>query len=250
MVTLRISVRHVVVTLVLASLVALGFTLVATAQDAAPGEPAGPAPESVEVYEEELVGRETQPRQPDPVAAPGEPDLGPNSVSRVEEVELLPGSSSPERAQFFKFLSANTFVPYDDDMTYNYHGAGCVYRTGGTSFSEHDLQLPDGAEIDFLRVYFYDNDAANNAAAHLFAFDAAGGFTSIASAASSGTPGQSSSGSGFFSYIVDNVSRALSLRLDYGGGTNSNLRICGVRLRYQYTVARLSLPAILNQTNP
>ena len=135
-------------------------------------------------------------------------------------------------------------------MTYNYFGAGCTYRTSGTSFTEHDLQLPQGAEIDYLRIYYYDNDASNNANAYLFAYDGAGNFTEIASVGSSGTPGQSSTGSGFFSYFVDNVGAGLSLRLNYGNGSNSNLRICGVRLRYQYNISTVSLPLILNRTNP
>jgi hypothetical protein len=118
-----------------------------------------------------------------------------------------------------------------------------------TGPAEHTLQLPQGAEIDYLRVFFYDNDAANDAAAHLYAFDGLGGGTELATAGSTGTPGQSSAGSGYFSHIVDNTAEALSLSLHYGG-LDSTLRICGVRIRYQYTIATVSLPVILNQTNP
>ena len=66
---------------------------------------------------------------------------------------------------------------------------------------------------------------------------------------STGTPGQTSAGSGFFSHFVDNSTEALSLSLRYGG-LDSTLRICGVRIRYQYDISIVTLPVILNQTNP
>jgi hypothetical protein len=184
----------------------------------------------------------------------GEPDnpvpqaaSAPGTTTVVKEVEVLAEPAAPN-ALWFKFYTANTFVPYDDNMTYSYYGAGCTYRTGGTAFTEHDLQLPQGAVIDYLRIYYYDNDAANNAAAFLFAYDGAGNYTQLASVASTGVPGQSDTGSGFFSHPVDNVSEGLSIRLSFGNATTSNLRICGVRLRYQYTIATTSLPLILNRT--
>jgi hypothetical protein len=116
--------------------------------------------------------------------------------------------------------------------------------------ANHTLQLPQGAEIDYLRVYFYDNDAAYNAGAYLYAYDGYGTVAEIAHVTSSGTPGRGSAGSDFFSYFVDNQAEALSLTLDYGLGGNSNVQICGVRLRYQYSIATVRLPLLLNQTNP
>jgi hypothetical protein len=152
----------------------------------------------------------------------------------VEEHEAIP--EEVDRASIlFHFISANTFVPFDDDMTYNYYSAGCMYRTGGSQYTEHTLQLPEGAEIDYLRVYFYDNDSSYNARANLYAYNGSGDVTLIASASSSGTPGQSSEGSGYFSHIVDNQNEALSLSLYYSGATTNALRICGVRIRFQYT---------------
>ncbi len=247
---LPFTARHLVGGLVLTALLALAMALVVSAQSPDNGGPNLPGSMSNEVYEEDLVGAQPGTADRQPMAAPGEPAAGADlqAPTAVEEVESVAAPTLPT-AQFFRFTSANTFVPYDDNMTYNYYGAGCVYRTGGASFSEQTLQLPDGAEIDFMRVYFYDNDAVNNAGAHLFSFDGAGSFTTIASATSSGQPGQSSTGSGFFSHVVDNTNRALSLRLDYGGGTTSNLRICGVRIRYQYSFPAVNLP-IINKPAP
>ena len=172
-----------------------------------------------------------------------------DKITVVEEIELLPDPTAPNQTIYFKFISANTFVPFDDDMTYTYWGSGCLYRTGGASWTDHTLQLPQGAEIDYLRIFFYDNDAANDAQAYLFAYDGLGGGTELATVTSTGAPGQSSAGSGYFSHFVDNSTEALSLSLRYGG-LDSTLRICGVRIRYQYDISIVTLPVILNQTNP
>ena len=183
-------------------------------------------------------------------AGDGESGTLPDKVTVVEEVELLPGPEAGTTATLYKRYSANVFVPYDDDMNYAYQAGGCVSRISGTSMSEHTVQLPDDAEITYLRVYFYDMDADDDAMATLYSFDGAGNYTLIADAASSGTPGQSSAGSGPFSYLVDNTNEALALRLDFNGGTNSTLRICGVRLQYVYSYSRASLPEILSNANP
>lgn len=139
---------------------------------------------------------------------------------------------APEATLHFVRSAATTFVQYNSTNTWGYGGSGCIYKTGGSAFYELDLQIPDGVELDFLRIYFNDTDAVNEASAFLFSFDGAGNNTQIASAGSSGSPGFSSAGSGFFSHIVDNVNEALGLRIGFGSATTSALQICGVRLRY------------------
>jgi hypothetical protein len=224
----RMPLRNIVVGLALAALLIVALALVVVAQD----------PD----------GRDTS-----VVQEPGDRDasIPPDQVTVVEEVELLPDPSATDATLYFKFISANTFVPYDDDMTYVYSSGGCMSRTGGGNYTEHTLQLPEGAEIDYLRVYFWDNDATHDATAYLFAYDGKGGSTSIAYASSSGQAGSyRSEGSGYFSHIVDNLNEALSLSLYYGGATTSDLKICGVRVRYQYTISLVDLPLILNGTSP
>jgi hypothetical protein len=169
----------------------------------------------------------------EPVAA--QSGFAPPAETFIEELAPDSGATAAASTQKFMFVSASGFTPLDDDMTYNYFTAGCMYRTGGSSFSEYAVQLPQGAIVDYLRVYYYDNDAVNNATAFLFSFDGVGNYTEIASAASTGTPGLMNTGSGFFAHTVDNVDGSLELRLSYGGATTSNLRICGVRIRYQYS---------------
>ena len=163
----------------------------------------------------------------------------------IEEQEIASSAVGEQSVTLFKRYSAEVFVPYDDASTYNYQGGGCVSRTGGDPWYDHDLQLPDGAEIDFVRIYFIDNDPVNDARVWLYAYDGTGNFTEIASAQSSGTPGTGSAGSVFFSHTVNNVNEALAIRLGYEAATSSSLTICGVRLRYQYSVATMFLPTIM-----
>ena len=154
----------------------------------------------------------------------------PGRAGVVGEAIIEEETLSPAALEYWR-ASADTFVSYDDDNTWVYGGGGCIYRTGGTNFFDIDLQLPDGVEITFLRVYYYDNDGTANARAILYSFDGAGGFTSLAEAESSGTPGWSPVGVAL-SHIVNTTAEALAVRLNFLGATTADLQICGVRVQY------------------
>jgi len=177
----------------------------------------------------------------------------PEKVTKVEEVELLAGAADPNRTFFYKRYSADTFTPAFSDMEYRYDTGGCIHRTGGGSYDHtaHSVQLPEGAEITYVRLYFYDMDAENNAVAQLMSYDGQGHLALIDVVQSAGTPGWSSVGSGVpISYVVHNVDEALALWLNFGNNTSDTLRLCGVRIQYEYTLSRTSLPMILNESNP
>lgn len=212
----RFSVHIAVLVLALAALLIIAFTLVVVAQDPDDSDAAVPS----------------------------------DQVTVVEEPELPTDPSASSATTYYKFLSANTFVPNEDDMTYADYGGGCVYRTGGTHhLAYHSLELPQGAEIDNLRLYFYDTDLFYNVLARLYAYDGTGASTLIATAESSGQPGQAWVESGTFSHVVDNETEALSLRLSYTNDGESII-ICGVRVQYKYTPTITDLPLILNGSPP
>jgi hypothetical protein len=95
------------------------------------------------------------------------------------------------------------------------------------------IQLPDGAVIDYLRVYYRDNDSDSDLRATLYRYDNVGASHTIAAAHSSGTPGWSSSLSPLFSETVDNVNYSYAVHL-FLEGTGNYLQACAVRLRYQF----------------
>lgn len=169
----------------------------------------------------------------------------------IEEVELLEDPDAPN-AQFFLRIAGSNFGPRDSDTTFSYGGAGCLQRdaSGGDIWFTHDLQLPDGAIIDYMRVFYYDS-AAWDVYSELYAFDGAGGFSLLAEVDSSGTPGYGSNGIGGFSHTVDNVNESLVLIGGLPGAVGSSLRFCGIRIRYQYTLLSANfLPAVLNVNGP
>jgi hypothetical protein len=179
-----------------------------------------------------------------------EPGWSPVEVAAPGGPDPLPEVADPNAISYFLFLAASTFAPFDNTMTYVNGGQGCIYRTGGAWLTEHSVQLPQGAEISQIRLYFYDNSTVDNAAAQLYAFPGTGSSTKIVEVESTGTPGQSWVDSAPFSYIVDNSAEALVARLDYQSSWSENVKICGVRIRYQYTPSIVDLPAILNGTSP
>jgi hypothetical protein len=168
-----------------------------------------------------------------------------------DEVELLDDPESPD-AQFFKRVAGSNFKPRSSQAVYSYTGGGCMQRdsAAGDSWFTIDLQVPDGADIDFMRVYYYDNNATYDINSELWAFDGASGTTLIAEADSSGTPGYGSTGSAFFSHIVDNTNESLVVVASIQGGVGSGLSLCGIRIRYQYNLGASYLPHMLNNATP
>lgn len=169
-----------------------------------------------------------------------------------EEVELQENPDAPQ-AELFKRVAGSNFQPRDSTTTYSYSGGGCMQRDAnvGDSWFTVDLQMPEGAVIDYLRVYYYDNDNNYDINSELWAFDGAGGTTLIAEADSSGAPGYSSAGSDFFSHPVDNLNETLAVVTSIQGGVGADLQLCGIRVRYQYTPLSANfLPAVLNLTAP
>jgi hypothetical protein len=162
---------------------------------------------------------------------------------------VFPDGSVMKSAPGEEFLrvAGSNFVPRDSTTTYSYSGGGCTQRNSSTgdSWFTYDVQIPDGAVIDFLRLYYFDSDTAFDVNSELWAFDGAGGVSLIAEADSTGSPGYSSAGSNFFSHVVDSLNQSLVVVVSIPTGAGSQLRNCGVRLRYQ---APGSLEAVRQRT--
>lgn len=149
---------------------------------------------------------------------------------------VAPTAEEAELGGGFQFLRAagSNFAPRDSDTAFSYGGAGCLQRDSnvGDSWFTYDVQLPDGALIDFMRVYFIDNDASFNVNSELWAFDGAGGTTLIAEADSSGTPGTGSASSASFAHTVNNAAQSLVVVGSIQGGVGIAVQLCGIRFRY------------------
>jgi len=245
--------RLVLPVLLIVLLVGFGAGMVLAGQSEKAEEgPERPIDRTPSLNHEEVTGN-TAEQSPDDylLNAEGQPETERPDFF-IEEVELLEDPDAPQ-AQFYKRVAGSNFHPRDSDISYAYRGAGCVVREAGPgdSWFTTDLQVPEGAVIDFFRVYYYDNTSTYGIDSELWAFDGAGGVFLIAEADSIGSPGYGSTGSGSFNYSVDNTDEALVVVASIPEGAGYDLALCGVRIRYQYTlVAANFLPSVLNLTAP
>jgi len=243
--------KFVLPVLLLGLLLGLGAGLVLAGQsDNAEGGQESPLDRTLSGNDEE-VAQTGSAQQADnfQVNGEGQPDtVVPSFIT--EEIELQANPDAPQ-AQLYNRVAGSNFQPRDSTTTFSYSGGGCLQRNSNTgdSWFTIDLSLPDGAVIDFLRVYYNDNDSTYDIDSELWAFDGAGGTTLIAEADSTGTPGYSSTGSDFFSHTVDNINESLVVVASIQGGVGPSLQLCGVRVRYQYSPFSANfLPAVLNDT--
>jgi hypothetical protein len=212
---------------------------------------ANPIDETLSSTDEEVIGTETG-QQPGDFRVNGEGQPDTDTPSFIEEEVELMESPESQGVSVFQRIAGSNFQPRDSDTTFSYHGGGCMQRDAnvGDSWFTVDLQVPQGASLDFLRVYYYDNNATYDINSELWAFDSAGGISLIAEADSSGTSGYSSAGSGFFEHAVDNLNETLVIVASIQGGVGNTLALCGVRVRYQYSMAANFFPAVLNTNTP
>lgn len=168
-----------------------------------------------------------------PTVAIGGQSGGEPETSRRTSTPVVASEEAPEdQGLMYLRAAASSFTPYDSSTTWVYEGSGCRSLRSGSPWFDLGVEFPDGAIIDFLRVYFYDADAVNDVSAVLYGFDNEGDQMIVAQAAGSGTPGFSSAGSGLFSHTVDNVAQSMVVRIDLDGGSDDTLWVCGVRIRY------------------
>jgi len=163
---------------------------------------------------------------------------GESTLQSLNEADLdlpVPAGVPAGWQRQWKVIPGTAFHPRFSTTTYSAAGGGqCIYATaGGSEIFVMDLWLPDGAIIDFFRLYYYDTNAANSTL-FLTAYDFTGGYDDIAWVYSSGTGGYGDDyvqTPTFAEYTVDNFDTPLlfNWRPNF---TGSNEQLCGVRLGY------------------
>lgn len=125
----------------------------------------------------------------------------------------------------------------------------CTYMTSGIAydFLQADLQLPEGAHVVGLRIWYYDSSGPNNGVVALTEYDAfatENGTHEVAVVTTSGNSGVGGEASGNANYVVRNADHAMALRWrPFQSG--SSMQICTVMLIYEVpTLAAAYLPAI------
>jgi hypothetical protein len=143
------------------------------------------------------------------------------------------------------FAAGSSLHSADYTMRQDYQPGACIAAMDtGAQFFTLNLNLPQGSRIDYLRLYYYDTDAANNSEANIRKYDAAGNYTEITSVSSSGSGGYGSALSGFANHVVDNGSGAYVLNWQ-PIVTGSTMQLCGLRVAYRLPAKLVYLPLII-----
>lgn len=167
--------------------------------------------------------------------------------------QQTPGQQTPAREAapeagwspfFYFFAPGSVFRPRDSDVAWHYDGYGCIsIPAGAIDYFTLHLDLPPGARIDYLRLFFYDNSASNSWA-WISRYDAEGTVEDLVYAGSSGSGGYDSTLSAYYGGTVDNTNWGYMVQW-VPGAAGSSLQLCGVRVAYRLALDEVFLPLIV-----
>jgi hypothetical protein len=130
----------------------------------------------------------------------------------------------------YVFAAGVTFHPRGGGASWEHVASGCIRRSGGDGPFTLNANLPQGARIDYVRIYYWDSSTLDSWG-FVQAFDGIGGFTNIATVMTSGFSGYGSQTSEYVGHIVDNAANSYSFL--WNPITNDNLYLCGMRIAYR-----------------
>jgi hypothetical protein len=161
---------------------------------------------------------------------------------------------APQAADYFmplysyKFVSGSTLHSADYTMTEDYQAGACLSVASGDSadqFFTAYLNLPAGARVEYLRIYYYDTNASVDSTAYIRQYDAHGNTTTIASVSSSGSSGYGTTLSAYSTHIFNQNDDGYVLNW-LPNTTGSSMRLCGLRVAYHLAALPTYLPYIRN----
>ncbi|HNT54586.1 MAG TPA: hypothetical protein PKG95_07730 [Anaerolineaceae bacterium] len=143
----------------------------------------------------------------------------------------------------YLYVTGSALRPRDGAYNWLSTGSGgCIYTTVGGLFNV-DLQLPEGAGIDYLRIFYYDT-SASDANAWITSYDGEGNFDDLVYVGSTGTAGYGTALSDFTRVYVHNANQSLVLNWR-PNDASSAMQLCGLRIAYHMPDYYLYLPGIL-----
>jgi hypothetical protein len=222
-----------------------------------PSSSDGSSPNAINApVEESVVGSaiqnnlDVQSSAPDgslPSGATAPDEIAPGETAPLMSmVNVTGGPNAPAWNSNIRYVGS-TFKPRTNDVNYDTSGSGgCVYVTSGDSWTVWNvpLTLPSGAQVEWLRMYFYDVDAGNAVGGWFSKYDLYGGLIQ---------EWYVSSIDGGYSYTDVAISPVESINYNTYSyvlnmrpvGTGSNLMFCGFRVFY--TVFGLNFLPMINR---
>ena len=221
--------------LVLAVVAALGWGFVVSAQD---GNESSAETEPAAV---EFAGSSDAP------LAPGEvPQLEAQALTGDEDV--APASrviaDGVVTTYYYKRIAGPAFQPRTSTTTHAVQASGgCIYPTASAAgVFVADLDVPDGAIIDYLRVYWYDAHASLDSYAWITRYDDRGALTDLVEVKSTGSGGYGTSLGGL-NHTVNTATDSLVVNWR-GNVVGGDSQLCGVRVRYKIVSNVTFLPEV------
>jgi len=160
----------------------------------------------------------------------------PNGVGGSSEVG--PAETGRDAADGAVLVSlrytGSALKPRENDVSYTINGSGsCVYVTAGDSstvWNHKVTSLPQGSQVDTLRMYFYDTSGSNSSA-WFTVYDLYGNIVSEWPVSSSGSGGNSFNDSAQINHMIDYsiYSYLINWRPSVTGST---MQLCGFRIFY------------------
>ncbi|MEO8056312.1 MAG: hypothetical protein ABI768_14225 [Acidobacteriota bacterium] len=125
------------------------------------------------------------------------------------------------------------YTPRTSGQTYAYPGGGCAYQTTATGGDYiTPLNVPDGAILKYLRIYFYDT-TATDLVAWIVRYDQAGNTVDLTSVSSSGAAGYGTTLSPTITEVVDTALYSYGLVWRPNVYTSAQ-QFCGARVAYYW----------------
>jgi hypothetical protein len=144
---------------------------------------------------------------------------------------------------YYIFTAGSSLHSADYTMRQDYQPGACVSAVDtGNQFFTLNLNLPDGARIDYLRLYYYDTDAGTGTA-NIRKYDGAGGYIQIATVGSAGSTGYGTTLSAYVGHVVNNSNGGYVLNW-LPSVASTSMQLCGLRVAYRLPAKQIFIPLV------
>lgn len=202
-----------------------------------------------------LAQRPTPATEPDAVQPAGRSEAAYDSATSTglppDENPVVGGvqvPTAPNQVFSYYVVAGATLRGRSSTTGYAYDSSGCSHVTSGTgtgTILNTELQLPEGAVIKYLRVYYRDTNPSNGVTGYITRYQPGQGTADLVNASSGG------SFAGGFGFVVSseitetvtNAPYAYTL-IGWPDVANSANQICGLRVAYYSPLTASFLPMI------
>lgn len=130
-------------------------------------------------------------------------------------------------------IAGSSFVPRNAAQPAGYVSGGCIQAGAAGALYAADVQLPAGADVRYVRTYYYNNGLSSSISTFFTEFDGAGDFTQHTTFPTGSNTGYASELSPAIAVTINPADRSYIMLVNIGTA-DPNLRFCGVRIQYFY----------------